>query len=251
MFGRVSWLFKAQKIDRLTLGDVSHDYSLVVEFWGSADTGKTAGAVALVLDLLKLGYKPDDVHANIWLDVEGSHYHTNAEFRKYLREVLSKGLRHKILLADEIDSMYPSRGFKDKLQTEEVLKLNQMTKTECWFITTHHKGSSIDKIIRDCMNISLEAHYLPGADKLVFEVLNAVDCDDEVLYREVYPASEVFKRYKPMATYSIGGFLSFLVRLVRRIAKRQGGGGKALPATGEGWVSGERSRSPRSFGGRW
>lgn len=196
LFGKFGGLFGKKEVDKLLVGDVRHDYSLVVEFCGSADTGKTAGAVALILDLMKLGYKPDDVHSNIWLDLEGYHYHTNSEFRVFLREVLSRGLRHKVLLADEIDCVYPSRGFKDKLQTEEVLKLNQMTKTECWFITTHHKGSSIDKIIRDCMNISLEARYSAMKDTIYFDVLNAVDCPDEVLYREVYPASEVFKRYR-------------------------------------------------------
>lgn len=196
MFGRISRLFKSKKVDRLALGDVRHDYSLVVEFCGSADTGKTAGAVAVVLDLMGLGYKPDDVHSNIWLDLEGYHLHSNPEFRVYLRNLLKEGLRHKILLADEIDSMYPSRGFKDKLQTEEVLKLNQMTKTENWFIVTHHKGSSIDKIIRDCMMISCEPEYDASKDVIGFEVLNAVDCDDEIVRREVYPASEVFKRYK-------------------------------------------------------
>ena len=97
---------------------------------------------------------------------------------------------------DEIDSVYPSRGYKDKLQTEEVLKLNQMTKTENWFMFTRHLGSAIDKIIRDCTNISASPVYRADLDVIALEIINAVDCPEDLVFREVFPASEVFKRYR-------------------------------------------------------
>lgn len=189
-------MFLQKQVDLLSAGDYAHDYSLVVEFVNSADTGKTASMVATMLELLRLGYSGDEVHANLWLDIEGYHYHDNASMRKFIRELLSSGIRHKIIMVDEIDSLYPSRFFKDKLQTEEILRLNQMTKTENWFLFTRHLGSSIDKIIRDCTNISVTPRYEPRLDVIRLEILNAVDCAEEVGLREIYPASAVFKYYK-------------------------------------------------------
>lgn len=177
------------------IGEV-HDYSLVVEFENSADKGKTAAAVATIFELMGMGYVPDDVHSNIWLNLAGFHQHNNAQMRIFMRELLGKGLRHKIIFIDEIDSVYPSRGFKDKLQTDEVLKLNQMTKTENWFLFTRHKGTAIDKIIRDCTNISITPEYIKAEDVIVCEIINGVDCLEEVAIKEIYPASWVFQQYK-------------------------------------------------------
>ena len=179
------------------LGDFLHDYGLVVEFEGSADKGKTASMVAVALDLVNyLGYEGKEVHGNLWVDIEGYHQYDNAGLRHFIREMFAKDMRHLIILADEIDSIYPSRGFKEKLQTDEVLKLNQMTKTENWFLFTRHLGSAIDKIIRDCTNISVDTLYEVTEDKIYCEIINAVDCDNELVYREVDPASDVFSKYK-------------------------------------------------------
>lgn len=195
----VSWgfdMFGNRKVDLLMFGDFSHDYSLVVEFVNSADKGKTVAMVATMFELLRLGYSGNEVHANMWVDVEGFHEYDNAGMREFLHKVLREGLRHKIIMMDEIDSIYPSRGFKDKLQTEEILRLNQMTKTENWFLFTRHLGSSIDKYIRDCTNISVEPVYNPVSDTLVLTILDAVDNEDEGIERTVDVVSDLFCRYK-------------------------------------------------------
>lgn len=189
-------MFGSREIDKLTLGDAEHDYSLVVEFVGSADTGKTCGMIALMLELVEhLGYKSSEVYGNLWVDLDGYNELDNVGLRMFLRELFAKEYRHKIILADEIDSVYPSRGFQDKLQTEEILRLNQMTKTENWFLFTRHLGSAVDKIVRDCTNISVQPQYVPEEDKLVLEAINAVDCSDDLVVREICPVSEIFKRY--------------------------------------------------------
>lgn len=190
-------MFGEREIDILTLGDFSHDYSLVVEFEGSADIGKTCAMVATALELVNfLGYKGEEVHANFWVDIKGAHQYDNAGMRQFIRDLFKYEYRHKIVMVDEIDAMYPSRAFADKLQIDEVLKLNQMTKTENWFMFTRHLGSAIDKIIRDCTNVSVSPLYNPVEDKIELEVLDGVDCLEELILREICPASEVFKRYK-------------------------------------------------------
>ncbi len=173
-----------------------HDYSVVVEFEASADKGKTAAAVATVFELVnRLGYRAEEVHSNIWLDLPGYHRYNDAGFRVVLRDLLKNGVRHQIMLGDEIDSVYPSRNFKDKLQTAELLKLNQMTKTENWFLFTRHLGSSVDKLIRDCTNISVSPVYDADRDVISCEIINAVDCEEESIFKEVYPAHKVFPLY--------------------------------------------------------
>lgn len=182
--------------DSFVLGDLTHDYSLVVDIEASADMGKTATMVAIVLDLMTMGYKYSEIHSNIpLLGMLGYHYHSSDNMRLFLRKVLAEDIRHTIMLFDEWDSIFPSRGFGDKLQTQDLLKLNQMTKTENWVIGTRHLGSSIDKLIRDCTNIWMNPRYIPSADLIVVEMINAVDCLDEIVKREVYPVSEIFPHY--------------------------------------------------------
>jgi hypothetical protein len=174
-----------------------HDYSVVVEFENSADKGKTAAAVATIAELVNhLGYSPDDIHSNIWLNFPGFHQYNNLGIRRFMRCLLEQDLRHKIIFIDEIDSVYPSRNFKDKMQTEEILKLNQMTKTENWFLFTRHLGTSIDKIIRDCTNISVTPVYDSLRDVITLDIINAVDCLETITTKEIYPAHTIFPLYK-------------------------------------------------------
>lgn len=171
----------------------------VVEFTNVADKGKTLAMVATIVELIgRCGYVGDDVHANMEIRIPGVHQYDNAGIRLYLREVLKMGVRHKIIVMDEIEGIFPARAFKDKLQTSDLNGLWQMTKMEHWLLFTCHKGTVIDKIIRDCTQISVEPEYDEETDILRMDIINGVD-NEEGIVREVFPASEVMPLYDRFA----------------------------------------------------
>lgn len=170
------------------------DEGWVVSIKESANKGKTAVAAALAFDLVNFhGYRPDEVYCNFILDMPGFNYCTPEGMRKLLRAMARIPLAHKVAVIDEINSIFPSRFFKDPKQTEDLLGLWQATKLGNWVIFTGHLGTAMDKIIRDSRQIQLMPDYDQKTDTIHVYEINGIDVCNELWVVE--NASELFKLY--------------------------------------------------------
>lgn len=210
MFSDYTSLFVSEKPCILDMGDFRHDYGCNMEFRAPADRGKTLGMIAFAHDLMLMGYTLDDVVHNIpglhfpMFALHGTDeplYLTNVQMRQMMGGFQVKGTRHKIIMVSEADKVWPSRGFKEKDQTEQLLSLNQTMKTETWWMCDGHEGTSMDKLIRDSCNVSWSPFYDIKNDRLVLIGINGIDNDENLMTRIIEPVSELFdmyQRWKPV-----------------------------------------------------
>jgi hypothetical protein len=144
---------------------------------GWQDTGKTALALGSMLELLRFhGYQPDEVIANLKINIPGVHCVTNAQLRFYLKMMVEKESRHKIIIIDEADRVVPARFWHDVEQTMSLLGLWQDEKLFNRVFWTAHQGTSVDLNLRNTTQIELEPYfYNPVKDEIPFTVYNALD----------------------------------------------------------------------------
>lgn len=204
MFSNYNSLFLLEKPCILDMGDFTHDYGCNMEFRAPADRGKTLAMIAFAHDLMLLGYDLDDIVHNIpnlHFPMFAKHgtdqpmYVTNERMRQYMAGFMVKGTRHKIIMVSEADKVWPSRGFKEKEQTEQLLSLNQTMKTETWWMCDGHAGTSMDKLIRDSCNVSWEPFYDIANKRLILTGINGIDNDDNLMTRIVEPLDKLFNMY--------------------------------------------------------
>lgn len=161
----------------------------IASFRGWQDLGKTALAVGTIRELcLYHGYSFDEVVANINLTFPvspGCHCIDNTAMRKYVRAMVHKGLKHKIVLIDEADRVFPARFWHDKEQTDALLGLWQDYKLFNYILWTGHLGTSVDITMRQTTQIEIEPHgYDEETDSISFTVYDGLDgivYDDEAL----------------------------------------------------------------------
>lgn len=165
-----------------------------VGFKGRQDTGKTLTMVATLLELCRFhGYKYSEAVGNVGVNMPGFTKLNSQQLREYVKRTCSEGLKHRIILIDEIDSVFPARFWSDKEQTEALLGLWQDVKLFNWVLYTAHLGKAIDKIIRDCTQVVVIPEYVREDDTVYLEVIDGLDL--EVFEDAIYPASDVFKFY--------------------------------------------------------
>ena len=149
---------------------------MIVGFKGWQDKGKTALALLAAKELILYhGYSPDEFVANISVNWPGSHCLTSQQMRQYIRAMVSKGLKHKVILLDEVDRLFPARFWQDAAQTEALIGLWQDEKLFNYILYTAHRGTSLDIIMRLCTQIEIEPDYDEKNDCIDFTVYNAVD----------------------------------------------------------------------------
>lgn len=134
-----------------------------VDIKGRQGTGKTLTMIALMKWLcLYRGYAPSECIGNITIDAPGYTKLNNHSMRGYLKSMLTRGIRHKVILIDEIDRVFPGRFFSSPEQIETLVGLWQDEKLFSWIIYTEHSAEAgIDKILRDSAQIIV----VPGLDK--------------------------------------------------------------------------------------
>lgn len=143
---------------------------------GWQDKGKTALGLLTAKELiLSHGYSPGEFVGNIHVNWPGAHCLTNPQMVKFVKSMVTRGLRHKIIFLDEADRLFPARFWHDKAQTEALVGLWQDEKLFNRIIYTAHKGSSIDVILRLTTQIELEPDYDAKNDCIDFTVYNACD----------------------------------------------------------------------------
>ena len=142
---------------------------------GIQDTGKTAVAVAIVMELVAHhGYAWSDVVANIMIKREGVHCITNELMRKYVAKMVTGGLRHKVILFDEADRLFPARFWQEREQSEALIGLWQDVKLFNNIIWTGHIGTSVDVMLRQTTQVGIIPHYIRTQDLIKVYVFNGL-----------------------------------------------------------------------------
>jgi hypothetical protein len=165
------------------------------------DKGKTALAIGTAKELvLYHGYSTAEVVVNLNLRWPDCHVLTNPQMRQYITRMVTHGLKHKIIILDEVDRLFPARFWHDKEQTEALIGLWQDVKLFNWIIYTAHKGTGTDIILRECTQVELEPEYDELRDLIDFTVYNAIDglvYDDALLNvsKTIFPD---YDRWEPI-----------------------------------------------------
>lgn len=150
---------------------------MIVGIRAFQDKGKTALAVGTILELcLRHGYRFDEVVANLHLTFPVKNpptYLNNIQMKQFIREMVDKGLKHRVVLLDEADRLFPARFWQKQEQTESLIGLWQDYKLFNYIIYTAHEGTSVDIVLRQVTQIELVPEYDPVKDKIPFIIYNA------------------------------------------------------------------------------
>ena len=164
---------------------------MIVGFKARQGRGKTASMVATLLDLIgRWGFSASEAVGNVSVNLDGFTKLNNKLLREYVAEMCHKGFKHKIILIDEIDRVFPARFWQQKEQTETLLGLWQDEKLFNWILYTAHLGKAIDKIIRDCTQIVVIPEYSKLDDTIFLTVINGLELT--VSSDTIYPVSSLW-----------------------------------------------------------
>ena len=148
---------------------------MIVGIKGIQDCGKTAIAVATIFELVAHhGYQWSEVVSNILIRRQGVNCVTNEVMRTFITRMVSGGIKHKIILIDEADRIFPSRFWQDREQSDALIGLWQDVKLFNWIIYTAHIGTSVDIMLRQTTQIGIIPLYVKGSDLIKFTIFNAL-----------------------------------------------------------------------------
>lgn len=182
---------------------LSGEFSLMI--WAIRefqDKGKTALGIGLILELCaRHGYAYNEVVSNIPLifPVENPpHCINNQQMKLYVQQMVTKGLKHKVILIDEADRVFPARFWQKEGQSEALIGLWQDYKLFNHIIYTAHEGTGVDLILRQVTQMELNPTYDPVNDCIYFTIYNAVDgfVDDDCLLnvsKNIFPYYDRWK----------------------------------------------------------
>jgi len=174
---------------------------MIVGFKGLPNKGKTLSMVAVMLELLRHhGYSGWECTGNVDVKVPGYSFVSSESLKSWIREMITKGLRHRVVLIDEIDRVFPHRLWADKRQVLDLTGIWQDEKLFNFILWTAHMGDPVDKIVREATQISVIPDYQRDLDRVVLGVVNVYDLEthEEV----IEPASAIFPFYDRWAMVS-------------------------------------------------
>lgn len=160
---------------------------MIVGIRAFQDKGKTALAVGAIMELCaRHGYAYDEIVANLHLKFpvdNQPHCLNNIQMRQYVRSMVTHGLKHKIVLMDEADRLFPARFWQQREQTDALIGLWQDYKLFNYIIYTAHEGTSVDIVLRQVTQIEINPEYDIRNDCINFTIYNQVDgfVDDDCL----------------------------------------------------------------------
>lgn len=168
----------------------------VVGFKAQKGKGKTISMIATAIEyVVNGGYTWSECIGNVSLRVkdDGYTYMDNSEIRRYVSDMYKNNVRHKILLLDEIDSVFPARFFKNDDQTGALVGLWQDEKAFHKILYTTHLGKSTDKIIRDSTQILIIPNFDRELDMVQLKVINGDEL--KVGYKYIHNISRFYWIY--------------------------------------------------------
>ena len=134
---------------------------------GMQSTGKTALEVAFIRRILEHGqkwpdgYRPEDVVVNYALKIPGCHCLSNLEMRQFIKQMVTKGIKHRIIGITETDRVFPARFWQDREQSETLLGFWQDEKLFNAVFWDAHIGTNVDVMLRE----TRQRAYIPKYDK--------------------------------------------------------------------------------------
>lgn len=145
------------------------------------------------------GYEGSECFGNVAVSLDGYQALSSMGIRSVMRALVTKKLRHKVVLIDEINRVYPARFWSDKDRTMELLSVWQDEKCFHWIIYTTHVGTSVDVLIREATQIILVPKFDREADEVRLSVINSLDleCHEEVI-PQVSRFFSVYDRWQPV-----------------------------------------------------
>lgn len=167
---------------------------MIVGFKSIQDQGKTLSAVATVVELiLHHGYDPEECYGNVAINLKGFHYLSSQGMRDLLGRMVREKWRHKVLVIDEINRVYPARFWKDADRTMELLTIWQDEKMFHWIVYTCHVGNSVDLLVRDATQVIAVPRFDKLRDVVRLGIVNSLDLECHDL--EIPRASRFFPLY--------------------------------------------------------
>jgi len=158
------------------------------------DVGKTLTAVAMVkYFILERGYDPREVYANFEIRYPGCHALTSEGIRQLIGQIMHLGWRHKIIVIDEANTVFPARLWGDKERTKELLSLWQDVKMFHKIIYTSHIGRAVDLLLRQATDFDIIPWIDRQEDCVNLRVINGVDLDKTSIC--IPNASSYYKDY--------------------------------------------------------
>jgi len=155
------------------------EFNVIVGIKNWQDKGKTVLAVGTALELvLRHGYSFDEITANLNLTFPVYPRPiclNNEKMREYIKDMVETGIRHKIVIIDEADRVFPARFWQRHEQTDALIGLWQDYKLFNYIIYTAHRGTGTDVILREVTQIELEPEYDETNDCIPFTIYNALD----------------------------------------------------------------------------
>ena len=94
-------------------------------------------------------YKPEDIVINYPIFIEGIKSLDNEHWIFEVTRIKRQGIRHKLIVGDELNSILLSRNTRDMTQAEFAVYVWQMPKMDCNLLWTNNQLTGVDLIIRD------------------------------------------------------------------------------------------------------
>lgn len=160
------------------------------------DQGKTALGIGVIEYLcFECGYSFDEVVANVHLLFPVYPEPTclnNTDMKKFVRNMVTNHIKHKIIFLDEADRLFPARFWQKADQTDALIGLWQDFKLFNYIIWTGHAHTGVDLVLREVTHIELNPRYDPLTDSIPFDFYNqlyGVVGDDRLLdvSKNVFP----------------------------------------------------------------
>lgn len=172
---------------------------MIVGFKAAQDKGKTSLMVLTCLELVALhGYWGDECYGNLVVRIPGFNAKSSAELVETMKVMVKERWRHKVLLLDEVDRVFPHRFWQDKEQTRALLGLWQDVKLFNWVLWTAHLGGAVDILLRECTQTVVIPVYHKEADMTEIGIIDTWNL--RVGFACVPRVSRVFGWYDRWAT---------------------------------------------------
>lgn len=138
----------------------------IYEYCGIQRCGKST---LMLCDLLRLldEYRPDQVHSNFDIFIEGVHcYQENDLLLEAILRMKRDSVRDQVILFDECGQELRARAYMDKRQTEVVNFAWQMPKMGIVLLYCSNPGNSADIILRDATWYTIMPKYHKGLTRV-------------------------------------------------------------------------------------
>ncbi len=140
------------------------------------DKGKSATAVGIAKWLIQnAGYKSSDVIANMRIRWPGATTLHNNALRTEIIRMLKERIKHKIVIIDEADRVFPARFWRNADQSDALIGLWQDEKMFLQVIYTQHVTRSSDKLLLGATQIEIVPNYVKEHDTIYLTIINKVD----------------------------------------------------------------------------